>query len=200
MMRLLGPLIIVVVAIGIFVGYTNVIYSGTDSVLEKDGILHLQTILAGKKQDFDNSTKYLATQTALNKTYASIAPAQWDQLGKLLPDVPDNIRLIIEVEQLVIQHGMIMRNVKYNNPTTAQATSSASASTPADVADQAKLYGTVDMEFSIEGQYERFVPLLQDIEKSLRLVDITSITFSAPDPKTNTVKFNFKIKTYWLKK
>ncbi len=55
--------------------------------------------------------------------------------------------------------------------------------------------------------YNNFINFTKDMEKNLRLVDISSVEFSAAEGSSNSksgnsndvYKYNFKIKTYWLK-
>jgi Tfp pilus assembly protein PilO len=54
------------------------------------------------------------------------------------------------------------------------------------------------VSFKVDSDYETFVSFLQDVEKSLRIVDVTDLTFTAPDKSTN-YDFGITIKTYWLK-
>ncbi len=128
------------------------------------------------------------------------------KLQKLLPDNVDNIRLILEIEGVASPYGMTLKNVKYdttptdttisNNPTTVAKNSNSD-------------YSTWNLEFSTTGTYSNFLNFIQDLEKNLRIVDISSIDFSsntggAVGPNLNpnslsTYTYTFKVKTYYLK-
>ena len=61
-----------------------------------------------------------------------------------------------------------------------------------------------DLEFSTEGSYENFFRFIEDLESNLRIVDIASIEFSSASvsitkSSTEYYRYNFKIRTYWLK-
>ena len=58
---------------------------------------------------------------------------------------------------------------------------------------------------SIQGSYGNFLNFLHDLETNLRIVDISAITFSSDtfsgsgSTSPDSYKYNFAIKTYWLK-
>jgi hypothetical protein len=76
-----------------------------------------------------------------------------------------------------------------------------------------KDYGILNLEFSTTGTYNNFIKFTKALEENLRIVDISSISFSSSNVavpgvtsgvSTNTnsweiYKYNFKINTYWLK-
>ena len=57
--------------------------------------------------------------------------------------------------------------------------------------------GAVTLGFSVSGSYENLQAFLADLAKSLRLVDVTSVTFSSND--RNVYDYNIELQTYWLK-
>ena len=58
----------------------------------------------------------------------------------------------------------------------------------------------MDISFSIEGSYQNFLKFVGDLDKSLRIVDVQSVTFSSlSDKDASSYLYNFKIRTYWLK-
>ena len=63
------------------------------------------------------------------------------------------------------------------------------------------------MQFvTTRASYSNFVSFVKDLEKSLRVVDVNSITFSSTESvgtsqaSSDMYKYEFKVKTYWLKK
>ena len=65
------------------------------------------------------------------------------------------------------------------------------------VGPNSKKYGTISLTFSVTSSYESFLAFLADIESSQRLVDVSSLAFSAG--VDNNYTFNVTIQTYWLK-
>ncbi len=132
-------------------------------------------------------------QTLTNK-YNSFNPDDINRLQAMLPDHADNIGLILELDSLASRYGMALENADV----TADA-SSASApqnATAGSVIGVSPLYATITMHFSTIGSYDNFRSFLHDLETSLRLVDLSSLTIT-PDP-SGSYHYEVIIKTYWL--
>ena len=54
------------------------------------------------------------------------------------------------------------------------------------------------MSFKVSAPYENFVKFMKDLEQSLRIVDVTALSFKAN--ANNIYDYSVSIKTYWLKK
>ena len=173
-------------------------------------ISNLKAQVVSYNEALDNSKSLQTQRDKLTQKYNSIDPTDLAKLQKLLPDNVDNIRLILEIEGVASPYGMVLKDVKYDTTnqtsTTAQSTlAQASANAKANNTD----YGTWNLEFSTQGSYSNFLNFLQDLEKNLRIVDISSIDFSSDTATSGTgtsttsssdnYKYSFKIKTYWLK-
>jgi Tfp pilus assembly protein PilO len=59
-------------------------------------------------------------------------------------------------------------------------------------------YGIANISFSIATTYEQFKSFLADVERSMRLLDITSISFGQPDALGLTT-YSVRAQTYWLR-
>ena len=123
----------------------------------------------------------------------------------------NNIRLILEIEQIAAPYGMSLTNVKYDTTSTTSAASPTTVGVTAQGSIGAKAssdYGVFNLEFSTSGTYDNFINFTKDLESNLRIVDISSVAFSSDTSVSTTSKapaapnvysYNFKIKTYWLK-
>ncbi|MBI2627461.1 hypothetical protein HYW72_00865 [Candidatus Nomurabacteria bacterium] len=205
MMRFILPIILLGISVAVFIMFSNPIYNDI-------GGLRAQT--ASFNEALNNSKMLENERDKLTSKYNSIDIDNLAKLQKLLPENIDNIRLILEIEQIALPYGMALKDVKYN--ATADKDKASSASPVAGVAQggetvqsSSKDYGVWDLEFSTTGAYSNFLNFTRDLESNLRIVDISSIAFSsdtssdsssAPkSPSTESYKYNFKIKTYWLK-
>lgn len=184
-MRLIFPLILILLSIGLFLGYTNKTYSA---------ISGLRTQSAAYNEALFNSRKLLEVRDELTKKYNDLSVEDRDRLLKLMPDNVDNIRLIIDIQKIAAKYGMQPRDIRFDSPVTSSQTQAS----PQQLQEAQKDYGTFTLDFSVAGSYANFLSFLKDLEKSLRIVDVSSITFASGDT-ANTYKYNFKIKTYWLK-
>ncbi len=181
-------------------------------------ISKINTEISSYNEALNNAKSLEEERDKLTKKYNAIDPDSLDKLQKLLPDNVDNIRLVLEIEKLAIPYGMRLKDVKYdstqsnNSTSTSTPPTSTTGSSSSDViSDKStargdnKQYGTWNLEFSTEGSYSNFISFVKDIESNLRIVDISSIAFSSDTDtlgKTKTpdsYKYDFKIKTYWLK-
>ena len=115
----------------------------------------------------------------------------------------DSIRLILEIEKIASPYGMVLKDTRYNPAEKDKDAKDGSSVAGGTATKSNQNYGTWDLEFSTEGSYQNFLSLLEDLENNLRIVDISSIQFSSESVNTkasnDNYKFNFKIKTYWLK-
>ena len=58
-------------------------------------------------------------------------------------------------------------------------------------------YGSLGVSFTTSASYNTFLAFIRDLEKSLRIMDITAIQFGASD--TQVYDYSVDIRTYWLK-
>lgn len=117
-----------------------------------------------------------------------INPEDLVKLGKLLPDNIDNIKLVIDMNQIAKNHNLTLKNVKLD--TTIKTN-------PNKLGVDISKHGTVGLSFSVSSSYGNFQNFLTDLEKSLRLVEITDLSVTGND--TGIYDFSIGIKTYWLK-
>ena len=138
----------------------------------------------------------------MTSQYNSISKEDIAKLEKLLPDNIDNIRLILEIEKIASPYGMALRDVKYNT-TGGESNTGRGGATLSQVAEAGADFRVLEMDFSVSGTYSDFINFTKDLENNLRIIDISSVSFSSDtDTKAgaNAVyKYSFKIKTYWLK-
>jgi len=200
MLRFILPIILIGIAFAGFFTFTNPLFKDVSS-FRKD--------LVSYNEALTNSKALEAERDKLTQKYNTIDPENLVKLQKFLPDNVDNIRLILEIEKIAAPYGMTLKDVRYdttnkkditnNNGTVAQTTTTTETSQ--------KTYGAWELEFSTQGTYTNFTNFLKDLENNLRIVDVSSIQFSSEggaglktSPTSSEIyKFNFKVKTYWLK-
>jgi Tfp pilus assembly protein PilO len=159
----------------------------------------LRTQQAAYNQALNNSQELLKVRGQLADKYNNLPLTDKDRLEKLMPNTVDNIRLIIDIRNIALTHGMNPKDIKYDARTGATVATVPQAGTPQQLAAAQKGYGTFELEFSVTGPYSNFLAFLGDLEHSLRLVDVESITFQAADTGSSAMKYVVRIKTYWLK-
>jgi Tfp pilus assembly protein PilO len=117
------------------------------------------------------------------------------RLEKFLPDHVDNIRLILDMDNIATQYGMALQNINV-------AASAESASTIKGTGSSVQ---SVPIQFSVTATYDTLQTFLIGLEKSLRLIDIVSFTLSPASDNTITAgaarKYTLalSVRTYWVK-
>ena len=193
MFKFIFPIILIGISVATFFVFTNPLYQ--DIVLLREEV-------AEYNQALNNSKALENERDKLTQKYNSIGGENLNKLEKLLPESVDNIRLVLELEKLALPHGMVLRDVQYDS--TQKDSFVNLGVIQGEVVNQnlRKDYGTWNLEFSTEGTYNNFLNFVEDLENNLRIVDIASVSFSS-DSGLNTpsdvYKYNFKIRTYWLK-
>lgn len=185
------PLILIVLAIGIYFTFTKG---------KLDELKEIKAVNAGYQQALDNSEKLIKVRDTVLKTYNNISEQDRERLEKMLPDNVDNVRLIIDVNGVGARHGLTLKNIK-TSASSANATNAQGAATPssprANVVNVANTYDTVTLSFNVTTNYQTFINLMKDLEASLRIMDISKITLTAND--TGNYEYGVELKTYWLK-
>lgn len=179
-MRGLLPVLFVVIAGGIFFGFIDPAY---------DRIQTLRAEEAQFDQALTRSKELQQIRDQLLSRYNTFSQSDLDRLEKLLPDNVDNVRLVLDFDSIAARYGMRIRNIGLE----AQE----SRAQRGQVGGDDSVYQSVVLSFSVSGGYDAFRSFLEDLEQSLRLVDITAISFSSSG--TGIYDYSVSVKTYWLK-
>lgn len=190
-MRFILPTILLAVSIGLFFLFIN-------PVFEEVKALRVQQ--ESFNEALSNSKKLQEVRGELTKRYNAFSPQDLDKLNKFLTTSPDNIRLIINIETIALQYGMVPTNIKFDIEQDV---------TPAEFTREEareRNFNVFNLEFSTAGTYDKFINFIKDLEKNLRLIDITSLSFSSAASRspfageqTDIYTYDFKIRTYWVK-
>lgn len=179
-MKSLLPVLFVVIAVGIFFGYIDPAYSRVQELREDE---------AQFDQALDRSRELQQVRDQLLSRYNVIPQSDIDRLEKFLPDNVDNVRLILDIDSIAARYGMRTRNVQLqvtdDRPALGQ------------VGEDDREYQSIIVSFSVSGTYDEFRALIEDLEQSLRLVDVVNISFSSTG--TGIYDYSVGIQTYWLK-
>lgn len=128
----------------------------------------------------------------LQKVKNSISQTDLEKLDKFIPSHVDNVNLLIDINNIAVKQGMIIKNVRVR---TDSESGSDTGSLPA-ATGQSQIMPTY-MSFSVSGNYQALTSFLDDLSNSLRVVDPISLSFAVDDKGLN--QYNFEIKTYWVK-
>ena len=145
-----------------------------------------------------NAQQLISVRDKVLNDYNNVSQADRDRLDKMLPSTVDNIRLIIDLNNVAVQHGISLKNVR------AAAAPAPSASAPAAPVQAASASGisaptldTVNISFAVTAPYQQFISFMQDIEANLRIMDINHLSVSVGD--NGMYSFQVDMTTYWLR-
>ncbi|MEK7066476.1 MAG: hypothetical protein AAB965_02835 [Patescibacteria group bacterium] len=177
MTNFLLPIIILLISGGVFFGPTRTILNSLAvDQAEADKQVSAVKSIDGFKASFDRK----------NEVFNTISERDKLSLEAMVPSTIDNVRLIIDINQMAVNHNLSIKNI------TIKADADNNS-----VGPDSRPYGTVSLGFSISSNLEVFQAFLQDLESSLRLIDVTSLSFIAG--ATNQYDFSLEVKAYWLK-
>lgn len=182
MNRTLTPLLLVIISITAFFMWTNPHYANVkvlgvqlnesnDALAKVQELESVRAVLVDKENSFNQSD--LA------------------KLQKFLPDNIDNIRLFLDIQGVASRYGTSIQDISVADQ--GQKTTGTQAIGPSY-----KQYNQMALSFSVNTSYENLNLFLKDLEKSLRLVEIKSISFTASNTKTNSYKVSVSINAFWL--
>jgi len=171
------PILMIGVGSSLFFGFT------TDLM---DGINKVSNDIAFLDQILSNAKELKAVRNTHLEKYKALIPEDLEKLNKLLPDRIDNVRLIIDVDNIAARYGMTLKNVRVKSD---------GGKAPTSLGTSDKPYASVGLSFAVSSSYENVQRFLIDLEKSLRLVDINSVSFTAGDKDFD--EYQIDLVTYW---
>jgi Tfp pilus assembly protein PilO len=202
MNRNITATILIVLAVGIYATYTRGVWADASSV---------KSVNDSYASAIDNAQKLISVRDQVLKSYNDISADDRDRIDKMVPDTVDNIRLIIDLNSVALQHGFSLKNItaaaKSDSSDASPSVQGAPALAPSSVGLSPSVAGslsiatptldTVTVSFSVTAPYQQFISFMQDLEASLRVMDLTHLTVSAND--TGTYDFGVQLTTYWLR-
>ncbi len=185
-MRLILPSILIISAIGLFAMYTNNAYQGPE------GIKSLQAQVAAFDEALDKAQELKKNRDSLLSKRNTFAAQDLQRLERILPDNVDNIRFVIDINGIAARRNLSLKNVALGTISDAKESRSALS-----IGSSGDPVGSAEISFSVVATYEEFLAFLQDLERSLRIVDVENISFSSASA-AGKYDFELTIRTYWL--
>ncbi len=182
MRQFLIPIILLGASIGLFVLYTNPTYQAAKVVL----------VDVNAYNDALNKSQELRTiRDEKIAAFNTFSPENKARLVSILPDNVDNIHLIIDINNIAARHGLALKNVSLGTISDSATNRGAIA-----IGASGSPVGSVELGFSVSSSYDNMLALIQDLEHSLRVMDIEKISFTAGEKDLSD--YSFTIRTYWL--
>ncbi len=218
MNKFFGPIILILISVELVFTVINPKYNDIQALQKKN---------ADYDAAIAQSNLLISQRDKLLTKYNSFKGEDLKRLEKLLPDNIDNVRLIIDINSITSKYGVSIANVKLSTSGDNQTASTAggAATTPgaptgatgaagtagkaapatiANVAaavpvDVGQSYNAMILNFSVTTSYSTFLAILADLQRSLRVLDVNSISLKAGDSSSDQYEFDLGVKTYWLK-
>lgn len=182
---------LVILAIALFAAVTYPAY--TD---ERGGVKALQAKYAENDQTLDLAAELTEKREDLRKRYSKIKDEERALLAKLLPSTVDNVRLVNEIYAMAKKHNVTIGNVAVGEEAAGDAERGNRAAA-SDIASRGRAYGVLPVSFGAKAGYGDFESFLRDLELSLRLVDVRSVSLKTS--ATGEYDWTVKLDTYWLR-
>lgn len=182
------PLIYVALAVGLFYGFTrDLLTQVAERRAEKAELVAA----------LDRAAELRVEAERLRNEYYSFTEEERARLAKMIPDNVDNVRLIIDINNIATRYGMVVKDAKIK--TTEPASGKGTDPTVKLIENPSGQIGqgAVTITFTVTGQYDVFRQFLGDLASSLRLVDIKKLSFKATDQ--DNYQYSIELTTYWLK-
>ena len=125
----------------------------------------------------------------LVKTYNEIPRSKVERLYDFLPPKPDSGNILVMLEKLTSD-----RNIKLRKEANRAAEIAGAGRI---VIKEAPKFNTISYNFSVAASYEGFKSFLSAMEKNLRMIDITDISFVGG--ASNLFEFTLRAKSYYQK-
>ncbi len=193
MNRSLYATVLIIIAIGLYFTITK-------------GVLTEAKVVYDSNQEYvkaiQNAKDLIVVRDKVIADFNRLSENDKQRLDKVVPQSIDNIRLIIDLKNIASRHGFALKS--------PQATAGQSTATSPQNAIVGGVDGgvsapaiaipvleTVTVSFGITAPYQQFISFLQDLEASLRILDITSLSVTSND--SGLYDWKIELKTYWLR-
>lgn len=137
-------------------------------------IQHLRVEEAGLKADLQSAADINQRIAELESQYANFPHDAEAKLGVMLPDQVDSVRFIIDMNALVVQRGLEMLNPSASVADTQKTAQVGGAAQGSGIAESS-------FAFTVMATWSEFRALLRDIERSLALRDMSTLSFAAAE-------------------
>lgn len=200
------PLLLIIGAVGLFIGYTQPTYGGSVTSL-KGEIANLDNALKAAEQ-------FKQKEAQLTQQKNALSGEQLDRLEAYLPDSVDNVQLIVDLNSLAARSGVQLSEFSIESGTSNNASTATSGAAPlasgmpggaAPLQAQSNTLAlqtsepteSLELSVSATGSYAAFRTFLTGVEQSLRPLDVVEL--SVQDSATGVYTYDITFRLYWLR-
>jgi len=173
------PLFLILLSGGLFFSYIDPTY---------DEIKALNIENEQYSDALEKAKELRQVRDQLLSVYNTFEKKDLDRVEKLLPDNVDNIKLIMEIDEIANKYGVIVRRVDVSKSV---------GDTQGSLGPNTKDYNSMNLNFTLEASYQSFILFLNDLSDDLRITDVESLSFQSSE--LNLYNYRLSVNTYWLK-
>lgn len=181
-MKALTAVILIVISVGLFFFKINPMYTEVK-------------ILKAQSSQYDDALKVAEElkkiRGELADKLASFTEEEIMKLEHFIPAQLDTVRVILDVDGIAASKGIKLKDIKITDSGKAPQTGPNQNQTP---------YNTTSMSFVFNTSYANAQNFIRDLEQSLRLVDVASVTIKSPTAGASGYDFGVTLNTYWIGK
>lgn len=171
-MKLLTSLIFIVASIGLFFWYMEPAWAA---------IGQTQSQINQFQNNITESTQAKTKYDQLISTYNSLNHQNVQQIENFLPASVSPTEFALSLNTIAAQYGSGLSGIVINQSENLPGQS----------------FSVLPVTFSVKMSYSNFLLFLKDLERSLPLTDVTSLSFTPPVIGTNYM-FSVSVQTYYL--
>ena len=171
---------LIILSLGLFYTFTNPMYKTVKGITETAD---------GYRSALNNIDEINESRDRLLVNYNSISKSEMERLAKVLPANVDTVRLALDLDNIAGRYGITIQDVVIDNASSQNASQIV-------LPDHALPYEKTPVSISFVSNYENFKRFLQDLEKSLRIMDVREVNFQVSD--AGLYEHSVLIDTYWV--
>lgn len=177
------PVLLVLIAVGLFFGYVHPTYG--------ENVAALRAEIRGYDAALRAANAFAEKEAYIARERASIPESDLARLSAFLPDGVDNVQLILDLNALATRSGLTLSDfdvVENRASDSGSAMFALESDSPVD---------SIDLSLTAVGTYASFKAFLAGTERSLRLLDLVELTID--DSETGVYAYGMTFRIYWLK-
>lgn len=185
MFRTITPVFSIIIALVIFFFFAKPMF-GEIKVIQGETAQY--EAAAGKAGELNAA---LSALVAKKRAYST---ADVERLDALVPPSINEVTILADLSAIARSHNMLFGNIDVGHAEKSTTPSSGSVEMTQKVAYTD--FVTSDIEFALIGSYDQFKAFLADVEKSLVMLEVTNITFTASEGDLQ--QYAVKVKAFSL--
>ncbi|HYE23485.1 MAG TPA: hypothetical protein VEA92_03540 [Candidatus Paceibacterota bacterium] len=189
MMQRFLPVLLIVVAVGIFFAYTNPTYTGA--------VAAARTEVQSLNGALEAATAFESRESELEEQQQALPADGLARLVAFLPDNVNNIQLILDLDALAARSGVRLSNFNVGSTEEGGAEEGDVDMGGSLALESTESIESLDITVTAEGSYTSFRAFIEAAEKSLRILDLVSINVESAT--TGVYSYDMTFRIYWLK-